>query len=190
VRHESEAARKRIEERTSADETSRSGIPCPRTVKRKTNEPSRSTPDDRMHPCVTSRGAIRHAAPCDSAFHSSATFGRMLHARDSVRLYGMMRQCGAGWACAAQNICRRVFSTIMARPPVIPYGRCKLRVRRFLGVQIRMFRGVVRTVVVTAHGGQLDPIDELHVGAFIDVGRMTGGEVGHKEPKRTARRRR
>ena len=53
-------------------------------------------------------------------------------------------------------------------------------------MQFRMFGVVFGAIVEAAVPCQLDAIDELDVGALIDLGRMTRSEVGDQKAKRPA----
>jgi hypothetical protein len=49
-----------------------------------------------------------------------------------------------------------------------------------------VFHVVGWAIIETFRGGQFDVVDEFDIGAFVDLGGMTGGEVGDQQPKRSA----
>ena len=49
-----------------------------------------------------------------------------------------------------------------------------------------MLRAVVGPVVEAFFGSELDPIDELDVGTFVDFGSVAGGEIGNEKTDRPA----
>ena len=55
-----------------------------------------------------------------------------------------------------------------------------------MNFRVRLF--ILRAVVLAAFDGELDAVDELDVGAFVDFGRVAGREVGNEEPQRAAGR--